>query len=180
MSPSAFHRQPAHHLHGSGAGQQDAGPRTILNPSRAASAAGERRQSHHILAAIIDDDEDIDDNDVQDDRADGTVGPALSPTAEAGVFFTSINNGDNGAVSAAAAAAGSVHGNSVVDDGRASPPTAAGRRAGKRPAARGTAFYPRKRANTACQGKQSSVPLSLNSLHHPPGSRRSAMAPRAK
>ncbi|OAQ76388.1 Zn(2)-C6 fungal-type DNA-binding domain-containingprotein [Purpureocillium lilacinum] len=151
MSPSAFHRQPAHHLHGSGAGQQEAGPRTILNPSRAASAAGERRQSHHILAAIVDDDEDIDDNDLQDDRPDGTVGPALSPTAEAGVFFTSINNSDNGAVSAAATAGGSAHGNSVVDDGRASPPTAAGRRAGKRPAARGTAFYPRKRANTACQ-----------------------------
>lgn len=57
---------------------------------------------------------------------------------------------DGGDLNTAAHAAGS----SISLGGPSSPLDAAdmaGRRPGKRPAARGTAFYPRKRANTACQ-----------------------------
>ncbi|KAJ6442733.1 C6 zinc finger domain protein [Purpureocillium lavendulum] len=132
MSPPALHGPQRLHA---GAGQQqhqqEPPPphRAIANPSR----AGERRQSQHVL-----------DNTDIDDGGSSSNGNNNNNNNGAGVFFTSTSS--NGGSMTLAGGGGS----SVVDDARGSPPAAA-RRAGKRPAARGTAFYPRKRANTACQ-----------------------------
>ncbi|UNI23260.1 GAL4-like Zn(II)2Cys6 (or C6 zinc) binuclear cluster DNA-binding domain [Purpureocillium takamizusanense] len=151
MSPlPAFHGQRAHHLHGGGGGGQSEAARAVASLPPPA-AAGEPRQSHR---RVQDEEGDVDDAD----------GRGLSRRAAgAGGLFTSANTTGGRVTAAATASAASatrVHGHSGPDnnddddEGGASPPpppTASGRRAGKRPAARGTAFYPRKRANTACQ-----------------------------